>query len=93
LVISIRSRHSRRALAIYLSAIAIAIAFARGARTGVLMIRTAAEVNTASNAAVNLVSRSLIRNLRALGLIVKVHQQVPGLLGHPLSRRVSGDPG
>jgi hypothetical protein len=35
LVISIRSRHSRLALAIQRSA----IAFARGARTGVLMIR------------------------------------------------------
>jgi hypothetical protein len=26
-------------------------------------------------------------------LIIEVHQQVPGLLGHPLSRRVRGDPG
>ena len=58
-MISIRSRHSRRALAIHLSA----IAFARGARTGVLMIRTPMAVNTASNAAVNLASRSRITNL------------------------------
>jgi len=46
----IRSRHSRRALAIRRSA----IAFALGARTGALMIRTPMAVNTASNAAVNL---------------------------------------
>jgi hypothetical protein len=35
-----------------------AIALARGARTGDLMTRTLAAVNTASNAAVNLASRS-----------------------------------
>ena len=39
-----------------------AIAFARGARIGVLMIRTPIAVNTASNAAVNLASRSRITN-------------------------------
>ena len=39
-----------------------AIAFARGARTGDLMIRRPAAANTASNAAVNLASRSRIRN-------------------------------
>jgi hypothetical protein len=39
------------------------VAFARGASTGVLMMRTPVAVNTASNAAVNLVSRSRIRNL------------------------------
>jgi hypothetical protein len=37
---------------------------ARGARTGVLMIRTPAAANTASNTAVNLASRFLIKNLR-----------------------------
>jgi MmyB-like transcription regulator ligand binding domain len=46
-VISIRSRHSRRALAIQRSA----IAFARGACTGVLMIRTPIAVKTASKEA------------------------------------------
>ena len=39
-----------------------AIAFARGARTGVLMIRMSMAANTASKAAVNLLSRSRIRN-------------------------------
>ena len=53
-----RSRHSRRALAIQRSA----IAFARGAWTGDLMIRIPAAASTASKAAVNLVSRSRIRN-------------------------------
>jgi hypothetical protein len=40
------------------------IAFARGAWTGVVMIRRPAAVKTASNAAVYLASRSLIRNFR-----------------------------
>ena len=53
-MISIRSRHSRRALAIWRSA----SAFARGAWTGVFMIRTPIAVNTASNSAANFVSRS-----------------------------------
>src|SRR4051794_24077106 len=39
-----------------------AIAFARGARIGVRMIRMSAASKTASNAAVNLLSRSRIRN-------------------------------
>ena len=54
------ARHSWRALAIQRSA----IAFARGAWTGVWMIRTPVALNTASNAAVNFVSRSRIRNFR-----------------------------
>jgi hypothetical protein len=57
-VISIRSGHSRRAPEIQRSA----IAFARGARTGVPIIRIPAAVSTASNA-VNLASRSLIKDL------------------------------
>jgi len=52
-----------RALAIQRSA----IAFARGAMTGIWMIRTPIAVNTVSNAAVNLVSRSRIRNFRPSG--------------------------
>lgn len=40
------------------------IAFARGAWTGVLMMRTSVAVKTASNASVYLASRSLIRNFR-----------------------------
>ena len=57
---SLRSKQSRRVLAIRLSA----IAFARSAWTGVLRIRTPTAVKTASNAAVNLVSRSRITNRR-----------------------------
>jgi hypothetical protein len=41
-----------------------AIAFARGARGGVLMISMPVEVNTSSNPAVNFASRSRMRNLR-----------------------------
>ena len=39
-----------------------AIALARGARTGVLMMRMSIAVKTASKAAVNLASRSRMRN-------------------------------
>src|SRR5690349_16719623 len=53
-----RSRSSRRMLPTKRSAIALA----RGARTGVLMMRTPIAVKTASKAAVNLASRSRIRN-------------------------------
>jgi hypothetical protein len=77
------------ALAIHLSA----IAFAQGARTGVLMIRTPAAVSTASNAAVNLASRSRIRNFKPVNPVFEVHQRVAGLLGHPLPRGMSGDAG
>ncbi|HEY2270289.1 MAG TPA: hypothetical protein VGI96_47265 [Streptosporangiaceae bacterium] len=59
-MISIRSGRARRAPAIWRSA----IAFARGARTGVLMIRIPAAVSTAPNAAVNVASRSRMRNLK-----------------------------
>jgi len=52
--------HSRRALAIHRSQ----IAFARGARTGVVMTRVPVAVKTASNASVYLASRSLIRNFK-----------------------------
>ena len=33
------------------------------------------------------------QELQALSIILKVHQQVPGLLGHPRARGMSGDPG
>jgi hypothetical protein len=41
----------------------LAIAFARGARAGVLMMRMSALVDTASKVAVNVLSRSRIRNV------------------------------
>jgi hypothetical protein len=52
--------HSRRTLPTQRSA----RAFARGERTGVLITLAPSEVNTLSNAMVNLVSRSRMRNLR-----------------------------
>ena len=69
-----------------------AIAFARGARIGVRMIRRSAPVKTASNAAVNLLSRSRIRNRNRSPRSPEIHQQVAGLLGHPGTGRVGGDP-
>ena len=50
--------HSRRTVPIHRSAIACA----RGALTSVVMIRNPTEVRTASKAAVNVVSRSRIKN-------------------------------
>src|ERR1019366_6125962 len=55
-----RSVHSRRALAIHRSQ----MAFARGAWTGVLIIRRPDAVKTASKPSVYLASWSLIRNFR-----------------------------
>src|SRR3954452_1732495 len=57
-MIRVRSRSSWRTEPTKRSA----IAFARGARTGVLMILRSMAVKTASNAAVNLASRSRMRN-------------------------------
>src|ERR1039457_1923542 len=54
------SRHSRRSVPAYRSA----KEFARGDRTGDLMIRTLLPANTSSNVLVNLPSRSRIRNLK-----------------------------
>src|SRR6266566_8091718 len=72
-----------------------ACAFARGARGGIFITWIPA-ANTASNAVVNFASRSLIRpdqEPEPLSLFAEVHQQVPGLLGHPVAGRVGGDPG
>ena len=33
------------------------------------------------------------QELETFSMLVEVHQQVAALLGHPLPRRVSGDPG
>ena len=88
-MISIRSRHSRQALAIQRSA----IAFARGARTGVLMIRTCDRGEHGVERRGELSVPVPDQELKALGPIVKVHQQVPGLLDHPLLRGMCGDSG
>lgn len=55
---SMRSKHSRRMVPTNRSA----MAFACGARIGVLMILTQSAANTASKDEVNFVSRSRIRN-------------------------------
>jgi hypothetical protein len=70
-VISVRSRHSRRALPIQRSA----IAFARGACTGVLMIRTPMAVNTASKGS-ELGIAVTDHELEGGGLIAEIHQQI-----------------
>jgi hypothetical protein len=85
---SIRSRHSRRALAIQRSA----IAFARGARTGVLIVRADCSEHRVERDA-ELCVPVTDQELQALSMIFKVHQQVPGLLGHPRARGMTGDPG
>jgi hypothetical protein len=54
-----RSVHSRRAVPIHRSA----IAFARGARIGVLITRAPSEMNISSKTLVYLASRSRMRNL------------------------------
>ena len=50
-----------------------------------------AAVKTASNAAVNLASRSRIRNRKRLAGVVEVHEQVAGLLGQPGAGGMRGD--
>src|ERR1700734_739145 len=87
-MISIRSRHSRRVLAIHLSA----IAFARGARTGFLMIRRPTPAKTASNAAVNLASWSRIRNFSPSAR-PRGSSADSSPLSHPLPRQVRSNAG
>ena len=48
-------------------------------------------VKTASKAAVNLASRSRMRNRKRLAGVVEVHEQVAGLLGQPGAGGVGGD--
>ena len=69
-----------------------AIALARGARTGDWMIWMLLHVKTVSKAAVNLASRSRIKNRNRRPVVVEVHGQVAGQLSEPRARRVRGDP-
>jgi hypothetical protein len=62
-----------------------AIAFARGARIGVRMIRMSVPPKTA-NAAVYLVSRPRITNRNGSARLPKANEQVAGLLGNPVGR-------
>ena len=75
--ISIWSRHSRRALPTQRSA----IAFARGARTGVLMIRTPVAVNTPVEHGGELGVPVPDQEFEAVSVILEVHQEITGLLG------------
>ena len=68
-----------------------AYAFARGERTGVLMISTPIEANTSSKQAVNLVPRSRMRNPKRRPVSSRSDREVPCDLGHPLAVRVGGD--
>jgi hypothetical protein len=66
-----------------------AIALARGARTGVLMMLTSTAVNTASKAVVNLVSRSRPdEEPEALAGVVEIHEEVASQLGRRNSLQV-----
>ena len=88
-MISKWSRHSRRSVPMKLSA----MAFARGARTGVRMMRMSAPAKTASKAAVNLAISVADQEPELLGVVAEVHEQVAGLLGHPGAGGMGGDPG
>src|SRR5262249_26013304 len=56
-------------------------------------IRVSAAVDTASNAAVNFGVPVPAQEFEAVCLVFNVHQQVAGLLDHPLTRGMGGDPG
>jgi hypothetical protein len=85
--ISVRSRSSRRQVPTHLSM----IEFIRGTRTPVVTISIPSPTITASNAAVNFASRSLIRYLAVAPTSLQIHDQVPRDLGHPGPGRVRGD--
>jgi hypothetical protein len=68
-----------------------AMALARGARTGVRTIWMLLQVKTASKAAVNLASRSRMRNRGRRPASSRVHDQVASQLSQPRSGRVRGD--
>ena len=65
---------------------------ARGRPDRGAMIQMSAPVNTASKVAVNLLSRSRIKN-RNWSAVDEFHRGIAGLLGHPGAARVGGDPG
>jgi hypothetical protein len=56
-------------------------------------MRMSAPAKTASNVAVNLLSRSRISKPKLLGAVAEVHQQVAGLLGDLGPGGMGGDPG
>ena len=70
-----------------------AIAFARGARTGVRTMLMSAAAKTASNAGCELAVPVAGQEPEPVGAVAEIHEQVAGLLGHPGTGRVGGDPG
>ena len=69
-----------------------AIAFARGARTGLRMMRMSAPAKTASNGG-ELAVAVADQEPELLGLLAEVHEQVAGLLGDPGAGGMGGDAG
>jgi hypothetical protein len=70
-----------------------AIAFARGARIGVLMIRTPGPSEHRVEGGGELGVSVPDQELQAISAILQVHHQVPGPLGNPFIRGVGSDPG
>jgi hypothetical protein len=70
-----------------------AMAFARGARTGVPMMRMSAPANTASKAAGELAVPVADQELELLGAVAEIQQEVAGLLSDPGAGGVGGDSG
>ena len=68
------------------------IPFARGARTGVRMMRMSAPANNGVEAGRELGISVTDQESELLGAVTEVHQQVAGLLGDPSPAGVSGDP-
>src|ERR1039457_5630499 len=82
-----QSRHSVLAVRTNRSA----NAFARGARTGVLMTRAPIDLITSSKGPVNFESRSRIKNVTTRPFVLKPGCEVPRLLGDPGPNRVCRD--
>ena len=80
--------HSRRALPTQRSQ----IAFARGARTGVVMIRAGRGEDCIERAGVLGIPVS-DQELQAVSPVAEVHERVSGLLDRPRGGRVGGDSG
>ena len=85
----ILSRHSERTERIHLSA----CEFAFGARTGVRIIFIPSARNIVSNASVNLVSRSRIRNRNRVVSLIKIPCKLASLLCNPGFMRIRGTTG
>jgi hypothetical protein len=65
------------------------MAFARGAMTGLLIIRTPIALNTASKRLSELGVAVPDQELKAGSMTLQVHEQVAGLLGDPVPARRS----